>query len=325
MERRVAEQALGAGPMATLLEDRAVDARLGSRDTVEPWRRVPLRWGDHGTRSLIVITLTSGAVLVAYGITLLLEQPPALEALLPLRVLGIALMAVVVALAPASRDARLLAAWALALHAIVAIAGVLMASTDVFGRQRIGAISAVEFAGFITWVAVMLLLRMRHPVTILTSLMGGCLAGLAFFGRVLPLLRERYAEADGGQAALLTVDDDAIASLVIVGVAVALVIFAWWVDGWARVLLPMETTDLALPTRSERDRIRLAGILTACMLDPVAIVLLHLAKQATPESRLDPHEDWFATALLAVAYAKLTICWVAVTTVAIWLLDPTWR
>lgn len=324
MERRVAEQALGAGPMATLLEHRTVDARLGSRDTVEPWRRVPVRWGDHGTRSLLVTALTAGAVLVAYGITLLLEQPPALEALLALRVLGILLLVLAIALAPASRDARLLASWALVLHALVAIAGAVMVSSDVFGRLRLGAVSAVEFAGFITWVAVMLLLRMRHPLTILTSLMGGCLAGLAFFGRVLPLVRERYAEADGGQVAVLTVDDDAIASLVIVGVGVALVVFAWWIDGWARVLLPLEAPDPSVPARSERDRIRLAGILTACMLDPVAIVLLHLAKQPTTESRLDPDEDWYATALLVVAYAKLTICWVTVTTVAIWLLDPAW-
>ncbi|GAA2173013.1 hypothetical protein GCM10009846_13240 [Agrococcus versicolor] len=324
MERRVAEQALGAGPMATLLEDRTVEARLGSRDTVEPWRRVPLRWGDHGTRSLVVMALTAGAVLVAYGITLLLEQPPAFEALLALRVLGVMLLVLAIALAPSSRDARLIAAWALVLHALVAVTGAVMVSTDVFGRLRIGAISAVEFAGFITWVAVMLLLRMRHPVTVLTTLMGGCLAGLAFFGRVLPLMRERLEAQAGGQAAVLIVDDDAIASLVIVGVGVALVIFAWWIDGWARVLLPMSTRSSDLPVRSERERIRLAGILTACMLDPVAIVLLHLAKQPTAQSRLDPDEDWFATALLVVAYAKLTICWVAVTTIAIWLLDPAW-
>lgn len=328
MSHRVAESAVGAGPMATLTELRDVEGPNGTRSRVEPWTRLPLRWADPGSRSLLLQAFAISGVLVSYGLTLLLQPPPAIGALAALKALAVVLLLLATVVAPVSVRCRALALWCIVVSAICTTAWVLVEASDLFGPTTYGALDAAEVAAYGTWMVAYLLLRMRHPLTIVVVTMTYCFAAGALFMRVMPTVRERLETLPGPHERDVVSDEVLLRSTLLV-VGFGLVALAWWVDGWLRQMLPVRFDDSIVDDDAESDPaaradIRRAWIMIACLLDPVAVVLLHRARRHAAAG-ITAHDEFMARAALGVAYSRMVLVLLLGTTLLVLLVDPQWR
>lgn len=299
----------------------------------EVWHTWPLRWADRTARSLLLAALGIGGLVAAYLLPLLLHRPPALGPGITLRAIGVALLLLATFVAPASRSYRLGAAYCVVLHAVGTAAMVLMVATPLVGPTTYGMLDAVEFATFGALLVAWLLVRMRHPLTILVVVVGYAMAGAAFFSRLLPQLREQLAVDAWAEQRSAT--DEALTRWVLIALALGLVLLAWWLDGWMRALLPV--ANVAEPAASDgsgsdgpgregdRQRLRYAVVTVLLGLDPFAIVLAIAAKQPTAHGRISSDDDWWASIVLAIATARLTLVLVALTAALIWVQNGEFR
>lgn len=327
MTRDVAESAVGVGPMTTLMEHRRVDARHGARVMTETWRRTRLRWADPTSRSLMMTALTFGSLLVACGITFFLQVPPALDAMSALLTLAIVLLTLACIVAPAMWWYRWIALWLVMLCSVCTAAWIALCCTDLLGPATYGAVDALDFLAFGSALLAFLVLRMRHPLVILFSAICYTLLGGLLFTRVVPAVRAQVPATTYTQVAPA---DELVIRASLVGIAAGIVILAWWLDSWCRGFIPVHGTarapDATTPAvRDDLGRIRIGWIMIAAGLDGIAVVLAHRAKKPSPRGRLDAADDWMATAVLSIAYARMTLVWLFAGALAIWFLNPGWR
>ncbi|MET4100266.1 hypothetical protein ABIB37_002503 [Agrococcus sp. UYP10] len=297
-----------------------------SRDEV--WRSWRLSWADRASRSLLLVALALGGLLACYGLTLLLHRPPSLTPSVTLRIIGVLLLLLAALVAPASRGYRVGALYCLVLFAAAQTAILLMQSTPLLGATTYGALDAVEFCAGAALIVAWMLVRMRHPLTILIVALGYATAGAAFFARAMPALRARLA-SDPWQEAL-TAYDELVVRAVLLVLVLGLVLLAWWLDGWMRALLPI--ANVAEPHGSgrasrtgEAQRLRSAVITMLVGLDPIAITVAISAKQPIARGRLSADDDWWASIVLAVSTARMTMVVVVIAAAVIWLSDPVYR
>lgn len=294
----------------------------------EVWHTWPLRWADRASRSVLLVSFALGGVLACFGLTLLLHRPPALSPSLTLRGIGVLLLLLAALVAPASRGYRVGAAYCVVLFAAGSGVLVMMQSTSLLGATTYGALDAVEFASGAALLVAWMLVRMRHPLTILIVTLGYATAGAAFYGRALPLLRAQLADHAWAEAA--SASDEAIAAGVLLALTLGLVLLAWWLDGWMRALLPV--ANVAEPHGSgrasrtgERHRRRYGVITMLVGLDLIAIAVAISAKQPVARGRLSAEDDWWASIVLAVSTARATMVIVAIAAAIIWVSDPSPR
>lgn len=334
MAQRVAETAIGAGPMATLTELRDVDAPNGARSRIEPWRRVRLRWADPASRSILMQAFAISGVLVSYGLTLLLGPPPAVGALAALKALAVVLLLSAAVVAPVTALYRLLATWCIVLSAVCTGGWVLVESTDIFGPTTYGALDSAEIAAYGTWLVAYLLLRMRHPLTIAVAILAYCISATALCVRVMPEVRRQVDQiarlqpvGDVGTALF----DEILLRTALLTVGFGLVALAWWLDGWFRQMLPLRAKESLLDDPEEASApsaiapMRRAWILFACFADPAAIVYAHLALRHARADGITPHDETMVRMVLGMAYSRLVLVMLLVTCLGILLIDPQWR
>lgn len=297
-----------------------------SRDEV--WYTWPLSWADRASRSILLVALAIGGLLACYGLTLLLHRPPELAPSVTLRAIGVLLLGLAALVAPASSGYRLGAVYCIALFAAAHAAILLIQSTSLMGATTYGALDAIQFSGGGALVIAWMLVRMRHPLTILIVALGYATAGAAFFARALPALRGRLA-AHPWQEEQSAVDE-AIARGVLLALVLGLVLLGWWLDGWMRALLPV--ANVAEPHGSgrasrtgEAQRLRSAIITMLVGLDLIAIPVAISAKQPTGRGRLAADDDWWASIVLAVSTARATMIVMAIAAAVIWFSDPAYR
>jgi hypothetical protein len=302
--------------------------RQGTWSSEEVWQGWPLRWADRASRSLLLVALALGGLLASYGLTLLLHRPPALSPSVTLRAIGVLLLLLAALVAPASRGYRVAAAYCIVLFALGSAVTVMMQSTTLLGATTYGALDAVEFASGAALVVGWLLVRMRHPLTILVVVLGYSIAGAAFYARALPALRERLLPDAWAEAASAL--DEALARAVMFALLLGLVLLGWWLDGWMRALLPV--ANVAEPHASgrasrtgERSRRRYEVITMLVGLDLIAIAVAISAKQPVERGRLSASDDWWASIVLSIATARVTMVIVAIAGAVIWISDPELR
>ncbi|GEK80647.1 hypothetical protein [Agrococcus baldri] len=302
--------------------------RQGTWSGEEVWHSWPLRWADRTSRSLLLVSLALGGLLACYGLTLLLHRPPALSPSLTLRGIGVLLLLLAALVAPASRGYRVGAVYCIALFGLGSAVLVLMQSTSLLGATTYGALDAVEFASGAALVVAWMLVRMRHPLTILIVVTGYATAGAAFYGRALPVLRARLAANPWEEAA--SASDEALSRAVLLALLLGLVLLGWWLDGWMRALLPV--ANVAEPHASgrasrtgERQR-RRYGIVTMLVgLDLIAIAVAISAKQPVARGRLSAEDDWWASIVLSVSTARVIMVIIAIAGAVIWVSNPEQR
>lgn len=294
----------------------------------EVWHTWPLSWADRASRSILLVALAVGGLLASYGLTLLLHRPPELAPSVTLRTIGVLLLLLAALVAPASSGYRLGALYCIALFAGAQAAILLIQSTSLLGATTYGALAAIEFCAGGALVIAWMLVRMRHPLTILVVALGYATAGAAFFARALPALRGRLA-ADPWQEEQSAVDE-AIARGVLLVLVLGLVLLGWWLDGWMRALLPV--ANVAEPHGSGRasrtgegERLRSAVITMLVGLDLIAIPVAISAKQPTGRGRLAADDDWWASIVLAISTARATMLVMAIAAAVIWVSDPVYR
>lgn len=297
-----------------------------SRDEV--WQSWSLSWADRASRSLLLVALVIGGLLACYGLTLLLHRPPELTPSVTLRAIGVLLLLLATLVAPASRTYRIGALYCVVLFAAAHAAIVLMQSTSLLGATTYGALDAMQFCGGGALLIAWMLVRMRHPLTVLIVALGYSTAGAAFFARALPAIRARFADDPWEEA--LSVADEAIARGVLLVLLLGLVLLAWWLDGWMRALLPV--ANVAEPHGSgrasrtgEAPRLRSALITMLVGLDLIAIAVAISAKQPTARGRLSDDDDWWASIVLAISTARATMIVLAIGAAVIWLSGPEYR
>lgn len=296
-----------------------------SRDEV--WHSWPLHWADRASRSLMLVALATGGLLACFGLTLLLHRPPALSPSVTLRSIGVLLLLLAAFVAPASRGYRVTAVYCIVLFAAASVVIVLMQSTTLLGATTYGALDAVEFTAGAALVIAWMLVRMRHPLTIVIVALGYAAAGAAFYARALPVLRSRLGTT---QQAGHSGSDEVVGRAVLLLLLLGLVLLGWWLDGWMRALLPV--ANVAEPHASgrasrtgERQRLRYAVILMLVGLDLIAIAIALSAKQPAVRGRLSADDDWWASIVLAVSSARVVLLIVAVAGAVIWVTDPALR
>jgi hypothetical protein len=294
----------------------------------EVWHAWPLRWADRTSRSLLLVSLSVGGLLAVYGLTLMLHRPPGLTPALTLRGIGVLLLLLAAFAAPASRGYRAGAVYCIVLFAATQAMLLLLQSTDLLGATTYGVLSAVEFCAGAALVVAWMLVRMRHPLTLLVVVLGYVTAGAAFFGRVMPLVRPRLAATPVEEAASAL--DELLVRSVLVALMLGLVLLGWWLDGWMRALLPV--ANVAEPHGSgrasrtgERQRLRYAFVTMLAGLDLIAIAVAISAKQPVERGRLSAEDDWWASIILAVSTARTVMIAVAIGAAIIWLSDPAYR
>lgn len=297
-----------------------------SRDEV--WHSWPLAWADRASRSILLVALALGGLIACYGLTLLLHRPPTLEPSLTLRSIGVLLLLLAALVAPASRGYRLGALYCIVLFALGSVAIILMQSTSLLGATTYGALDAIQFCTGGALLMAWMLMRMRHPLTVLIVALGYGTAGAAFFARALPVLRPQLAPNPWQEAQTPT--DEIVARGVLLALVLGLVLLAWWLDGWMRALLPV--ANVAEPHGSGRasrtgegQRLRSAIITMLVGLDLIAIPVAISAKQPTGRGRLSAEDDWWASIVLAVSTARTTMLVLGIAAVVIWVSDPTYR
>ena len=297
-----------------------------SRDEV--WHTWPLSWADRASRSLLLVALGIGGLLACYGLTLLLHRPPALTPSVTLRTIGVLLLLLAALVAPASRSYRIGALYCIVLFAVAEAATVLMQSTSLLGATTYGALDAVQFSAGGALVTAWMLVRMRHPLTILVVALGYATGGAAFFGRALPAIRGRLADHPWQEAQ--SAADETVARGVLLLLVLGLGVLGWWLDGWMRALLPV--ANVAEPHGSGRGsrtgegpRLRAAIITMLVFLDLIAIAVAISAKQPTARGRLSADDDWWASIVLAISTARATLIVIAIGAAVIWLSDPVYR
>lgn len=302
--------------------------RQGTWSSEEVWHSWPLRWADRASRSLLLVALALGGLLACYGLTLLLHRPPALSPSLTLRGIGVLLLLLAALVAPASRGYRVGAAYCIVLFALGSAVTMMMQSTTLLGATTYGALDAIEFASGAALVVAWLLVRMRHPLTILIVVLGYAIAGAAFYARALPVLRARLAQDPWEEAA--SAADEAVSRAVMLALLLGLVLLGWWLDGWMRALLPV--ANVAEPHASgrasrtgERSRRRYEVITMLVGLDLIAIAVAISAKQPVERGRLSAGDDWWASIVLSVATARVTMVIVAIAAAVIWISGPELR
>lgn len=308
--------------------DRPRANREGSWSSEEVWQSWPLRWADRASRSLLLISLALGGLLVCYGLTLLLHRPPALSPSLTLRGISVLLLLLATLVAPAARGYRIGAAYCIVLFALANAATMLMQSTTLLGATTYGALDAVEFASGAALIVAWMLVRMRHPLTMLIVVLGYATAGAAFYGRVLPALRPRLAPNVWAEAE--SAADEALSRAVLIALLLGLVVLGWWLDGWMRALLPV--ANVAEPHGSgrasrtgEQSRKRYEVITMLVGLDLIAIAVAISAKQPIERGRLSASDDWWASIVLAISTGRATMVIVAIATFVIWVSNPAQR
>lgn len=291
----------------------------------EVWQTWPLRWADRASRSLLLVALAIGGLLACFGLPLLLHRPPALSPSVTLLGIGVLLLLLAAFVAPASRGYRVGALYCIVLFALASTVLVMMQSTSLLGATTYGALDAVEFTAGAALVVAWMLVRMRHPLTVLIVVVGYAAAGAAFYARALPVLRARVAANRWEEAA--TGMDEAIARAVLLVLLLGLVLLGWWLDGWMRALLPV--ANVAEPHGSgrasrtgERQRRRIAVVAMLLGLDPIAITLAISSKQPVARGRLSAEDDWWASVVLAASTGRLVMVIVAVAAAIIWISDP---
>lgn len=297
-----------------------------SRDEV--WRTWPLSWADHASRSLLLVALTIGGLLACYGLTLLLHRPPEIAPSLTLRGIGVGLLLLATLVAPASSGYRVGALFCIVLFAASQVAIVLIQSTPLVGATTYGALNAIQFCSGGALITAWMLMRMRHPLTILVVALGYATAGAAFFARALPAIRSQLAAdpwEEGRSAA-----DEAVVRGVMLLLILGLVLLGWWLDGWMRALLPV--ANVAEPHGSGRasrtgegQRLRSAIVTMLVGLDLIAIPVAISAKQPTARGRLAGEDDWWASIVLAISTGRATMIVMAIAAAVIWLSDPVYR
>lgn len=295
---------------------------------VEVWTSWPLRWADRTSRSLLLVALAIGGLLSCYGLTLLLHRPPELVPSIVLRAIGTALLALAILAAPASRGYRVGAAYCLLMFMLASGVVVAMESTNAFGATTYGALAAIELIAFGALVVAWLLVRMRHPLTILISVVAYGAASGSFLVRVVPALRSRLFD-DPWQERLSNLDETILRAAMVL-ICLGIVLLAWWLDGWMRALLPV--ANVAEPHGSGRAsrtgegaRIRGAVITMLVGLDLVALAIAISAKQPQPRGRLSVDDDWWASVVITVATARTTMVLIVIAAAIVWLSDPARR
>lgn len=303
-------------------------SRQSSWSGEEVWHTWPLTWADRASRSLLLIALAVGGLLACFGLTLLLQRPPSLAPSMTLRGIGVLLLLLAAFVAPASRSYRLGAVYCIVLFAVADAALVLMYSTTLLGPTTYGALDAIKFASGGALVVAWLLVRMRHPLTILIVVLGYATAGAAFFARVLPVLRDRLAQNVWEEAS--SAADEALVRGVLVVLILGLVLLGWWLDGWMRALLPV--ANVAEPHGSgrasrtgETQRLRAAIITMLAGIDLIAIAVAISAKQPVARGRLSAEDDWWASIVLAVSTGRATMVVIGIAAAVIWLSNPEQR
>lgn len=294
----------------------------------EVWHTWPLRWADRASRSLLLVALALGGLLASYGLTLLLHRPPALSPSLTMHTIGLLLLLLAAVAAPASRGYRLAAVYCILLYGAATAVVVLMQSTRLLGPTTYGALDAAQLTAGAALIIAWMLLRMRHPLTIIVVALGYAAAAAAFYARVLPVLRS--AVADNAWQEEATVADELLTRGVMLLLLLGLVLLGWWLDGWMRALLPV--ADVAEPHASgrasrtgERHRRRFAVAAMLLALDLVAIAIAISAKQPNARGRLAEDDDWWVSIVLAVSTARVVMVIVTIAAAAVWVSDPAQR
>lgn len=294
----------------------------------EVWHSWPLLWADRVSRSLLLVALAVAGLLASFGLTLLLHRPPELSPSITLRGMGVALLLLAAFVAPAARGYRLAAAYCIVLFAAAGAVIVLMQSTTLLGATSYGALDAVEFASGAALLVAWMLVRMRHPLTIITVVLGYAAAAAAFYTRAMPLVRASVATTPLEESR--TGLDELVGRTVLLVLLAGLVLLAWWLDGWMRALLPV--ANVAEPHGSGRasrtgkaSRRRYPMMAMLVGLDLIAIAVAIAAKLPSERGRLSVDDDWWASILLAVSTARVVMFIVAGTTAVIWFSDPAQR
>ncbi|MCR8670172.1 hypothetical protein [Agrococcus sp. HG114] len=314
--------------MSTAAAERPRAQRQTTWARDEVWHSWPLGWADRTSRSLLLVALAVGGLLACFGLTLLLHRPPELGPSVTLRSIGVLLLLLAAIAAPASRSYRLGAAYCIVLFAAAQAAVLLMQSTSLLGPTTYGALDAVSFAGFGALLVAWMLVRMRHPVTILVVVLGYAIGGTAFYARALPAIRARLFETPWQEAASAL--DEGIGRAGAILLIASLVLLGWWLDGWMRALLPV--ANVAEPHASgrahrtgERPRIRVALVLMLVCLDLLAIAVAISAKQPIARGRLSEEDDWWASLVLTVSTARASCIVLGIACAVIWLSNPAQR
>lgn len=302
--------------------------RQSSWSREEIWHTWPLRWADRASRSLLLVALALGGLLASWGLTLLLHRPPSLSPSLTMHSIGLLLLLLAALVAPASRGYRVAALYCIVLYGAATAAVVLMQSTTLLGPTTYGALDAAQLTAGAALIVAWMLVRMRHPLTVIIVALGYAAAAAAFYARAMPVVRATVADNPWEEAA--TAADELATRGVMLLLLLGLVLLGWWLDGWMRALLPI--ADVAEPHGSgrasrtgERPRRRFAVAAMLVGLDLIAIAIAISAKQPNPRGRLAAEDDWWASMVLAVSTARFVMVLVAVAAVAVWVSDPAQR
>lgn len=247
------------------------------------------------------------------------------------------LLVVSVVTAPIGPAYRGAAVFTLILLVLGTTVSVLVESTSVFGATTRGTGIAVDYVIGALTLAMWLLVRQRHPLTILIAQLFYVVAGMIVLFSASPLAEPRIV-TQGSPEAVVPIEAIVLrGSLITIGFVAIMI--ARLLDSvfWRR--LPLGTwsadrdVDLDHGTSAESGEDRSDGDLTLMAwiafwlmvvgLDLIAILLAFLATRPAPEGRLDAYPNFVATLAIGVGTAKFLLTVVVITGFIVATIDTT--
>lgn len=316
----------GAVPLGSSERPRA---RAGVRSRTQPWRFVELAWGEHAMRSLLLYAAAIAGSFAGFALPSMLSQPPDASTVMWLRIMSFTLFALGIVVAPTRNMNRALAIFALLMHILTTTGRTIMVAGDLSHPVTYGEIDAYRFVGVATLLVYWMVLRMRHPLSVSVTTGVFSVFGGVFFAFGTNAIRAGVAA--GGIAERQTSLDESLVWSGAGAIAVATLFFCAWLDGYTRAFLPLrgyEYRAIRTPVvRDDRGSLlrcyRLAWLFFWLWLDVPAIFCA--ARAMLRPLGLEGDREWFARVLLPLATARLTMTVVALTAVAIALLDQQYR
>lgn len=318
----------GAVPLGAPPEPSRAKAIVRSR--VQPWALVPLAWGDHRTRSLLLVATTLCGVFAGYALPSMLSQPADFSTVMSLRQTSWMLFALGLIVAPALTGHRVIACFSLLLHILASIARTYYINGDLPQPVTYGLIDAFRFASVGALVLYWMILRMRHPINAAVTSAVFCLVFGAFFLYGTIWIRNLVVGSDGLAEQFTSHDESYIWTITAVA-GVALLVLSARMDAYWRSVVPMWGAEylgarnpLHPAAREDVERhFVMAWVFFALFLDVVAMYFV--ARALKHPLALSGDKEWYARVLLRLCSARIVIALHVLTMLCIVALNPEYR
>ncbi|WP_293696805.1 hypothetical protein [uncultured Agrococcus sp.] len=286
-------------------------------------------WGDHRMRSLLLYATVISGAFAGYALPSMLSQPADFSTVMSLRWTSWILFAVGLVVAPTLLGNRTVASFALSLHVISSIARTIVVNGDLPQPVTYGVIDAYRFVSVATLVVYWMALRLRHPLSVLSTMVVFCAVIGTFFLQGSIVIRA--VVEIGGVSEQATSQDETIIWSITGVTGIAILVLCSWFDSYCRTLVPLcgaEYQAARIPVLVEARhavtrQFRMAWVFFALFLDVLAV--FYVCRVLRHPLALGGDKEWYARLLLCLSVARMIAVLLIATMTLIVLFDPVYR